>query len=318
MPQNRTTFQGLGGSSPYQRNIIVPRGGANEIGSQYTDLDENVIGESIGSFMDAFQQRKDARKQARLDRQEQALKIAELQGEITPELEEAILGPLQPEQPTLGGKLAGGLGRLIGIDTELGQPKAPFELTGEGGLKTKAERDAEVEESKFQRDLALKKFGSDLETSQKVEQMEKGVFVPGLTFEQEKDLQKLKNEGRKARGYANLKPKDKLKQDLYDGTVRPEDLTDKDFLILDKFWASMTPESQAQEALEYAENLVVAMEKGKVDKRSKEEVNQLIDDLASDYIRKLNRIVEESRGNRETGGRTGTSGRSLKNIMGGQ
>lgn len=314
-----TEYKGLGGNSPYQYNILRPSGGANEIGTQYTDLDENVIGETIGSFMDAYQKRKEARKQAAIERQQQALAIAEMQGEVTPELEEAILGPLQPEQPTRGAALVGGLGRLFGIDTQMGQPQEPFRLTG-GGLKTKQERELEKEEAKFQQGLAKEKYTSDLETQQKVEQKEKGVFNPTLSYEEQLNLVKERNKGIKARGYANLKPADKLKQDLYDGTKKPEDLTQADFLILGKYWASMTPEAQAEEALSYAEKIATSMTTGTMNKPTEAEMNQLVDRLATDYVDKLNKIIKKSKGKMGMGGRGGTGGtggRGLNEIMGG-
>jgi hypothetical protein len=305
-------------SSPYQYNIIRPPGGVNEVGSQYTDLDRDYYGE----FMDSYREGKDRKKQERLDKQEQAMRVSEMLGEVPPELEEDILGPVQPMDPTLGERALGGLGRLVGMDTEMGMPQEQFEVPEGGKLSTKHERELEKEARKaesegntkyleFLRGLYNKQFTSDLAVQQKETLNQKGLFNPSLSFEQRKELVELKN----AKPGRPLNAREKLQWDLYNGTKDINDITKKDMLILGKFWASMTPESRAEKALGFAQEMVAASQKGTVDKMNQDEIIQMTDDLAAEFIKKQDKILNELRGKEETGRK---GGRSLGQIMGGQ
>jgi len=315
-----TQYGGLGGgrgSSPYQYNIIRPPGGVNEVGSQYTDMDRDYFGE----FMDAYRSGKERRKAERLQAQEQAMKISEMLGSVPPELEDEILGPIQPDDPTLGERALGGLGRLVGIDTEMGLQPEQFEIPEGGKLSTQYERDVEKsqreaataaskEEMRFLRGLIGKKYQSDLNVQEKKELFNQGLWNPSLSYAQRIELIHEKERAKKKAGTVGGRKqtaKEKLKDDLYTGRKTLEDLDDADFLILDKFWSSMTPEARAEDALSYAENLVSSYTKGKIPKPTEEEINQMVDRMAEQYVQKQNDLIGKMGGKGSRRGKGGTS-----------
>jgi len=303
-----------GYNSPYTYNIIRPRE-ASVVGSQYTDLDRDFYGE----FMDAYRAGKDRYKQERADKQAQALKVSEMLGYVPQELEADILGPVQEVPPTLGEKAVGGLGRLLGIDTELGMQPEQFEIPEGKKISTEYEREIESEERKAQaeqlkhlRGLQNLQYASDLETEQLGEQIGAGYKAPELTFEQRKELKKI---GARNRGKP-LDAREKLRDDLYYGLKTIEDLGPEDYLLLGKFWASMTPESRAQEALEYAQDIVSAQLKGSVEDYTEAQIGSMVDNYASDFIKKQNTLIKKMRKSRKGRGTTTEGRRSLGNIMG--
>lgn len=287
MPRNG--FRGPGYDYPYTRNILRPAVGLNEFEGETFDTSD-LIGEGINSFMTSYQAQKDQRKQDRLDRQNQALKIAEMQGEVTPELEEAIMGPLQPEDATRGQQAIGGLGRMLGMDTDYGIPQEPFERTG-GPLLTKGQRDAEAATIKHERDIQMKQEESDIDLEQQRKEVEEELkFV---------DSQKKKIERIKATAEARskwktgkaLSAREKLQNDLYAGTKNLTNLTPEDYLILGKYWSSSTPASRSKEAIRIATDLWAADQKGKVKKGTKEERDAFIDEVSGDIIAKQDDLM---------------------------
>lgn len=289
-----TDYRGLGGSSrqsPYTYNIIRPPGGGNEVGSQYTDLD---IQDPISAFMDSYRAKKDRYKQDRLQKQEQALKVSEMLGYVPEELEADILGPVQPTPPTLGERVVGGLGRLVGVDTEMGRPKEGFEVPEGKKLLTDYEKEIAKEQrktgadyQKFLQDLYKEQFGSDLETQQKRTHVKEGLVDEPDT--QAKKLERIRETAKARKKYPTGKPlsaREKLQNDLYAGTKTLENLTQEDYLILGKYWSSSTPAARSKEALRIATDLFEADQKGKAKKATKEERNQMIDEIAGEIVQK--------------------------------
>jgi hypothetical protein len=301
-----------------------------------------------GEFMDSYREGKERNKQNRLDKQEQAMKISEMLGEVPPELESDILGPVQPDDPTLAERGIGGLGRLLGFDTEMGQQPEQFEVPEGMELQTKHQRELEKEEraaatassksqmqfyrgllgKKFQSELSKeeKEFQSDLNVEEKQELYNKGLWQPGLSYAQRIEMIHERERAKVKHGTGpagkKLSAKDKLKNDLYTGKKSLEDLDNADFLILDKFWSSMTPEARAEDALKFAETLGAAAVKGAIPKPSEEEINQMVDRMAEGYLTKQNELIEQIRGERGRGGKGGSGGSAtrkerLGNIMNG-
>jgi hypothetical protein len=280
----------------------------------------------FGEFMDSYRAGKDRYKQERADKQTQALKISEMLGYVPPELEADILGPAQEMPPTLGERAVGGLGRLIGIDNEMGLPPEQFEVPEGQKLSTQyergieeSERKAQAEALKHKRGLEKLKFESDLETEQLGEQIEEGYKAPELTYEQRLELKKA---GSRARG-GKLSAREKLQDDLYLGLKTLDDLGPEDYLLLGKYWSSMTPEAMSQEALDYAETIVEARIKASTGEFTDIEINQMVDDLATDFIKKQRRIMnnikdEQRKDSRKRKGRnlTGNEKPTMDEIWG--
>lgn len=312
-------YQGLGGrsaSSPYTYNIIRPSG-VNEVGSQYTDLD---IEDPISAFMGAYRAEKDRSKEQRRAKQEEAIKISEMLGYVPEELEGDILGPIQPDQTTLGEKALGGLGRLVGVDTEMGLPKEQFEIPEGKKLSTKYERDLEKTEretkadyTKFLRDLYKQQFGEELKLGTLRSKVKEGLVDEPLSFEQEKELIRERAAANRKNIAKNLSAREKLQNDLYTGAKNLQNLTEEDYLILGKYWSSSTPAARSKEALRIATDIFEADQKGRAKKATKEERKQFIDEIAREIVQTQDALMGEIResdieANRNRGGLYGLTG----------
>ncbi len=296
--------------NPYYAPVISPPGGANE-SEIPLDMGRDYVAEAIDAGISAYQGRKAAKRQQLLDDAKYASMIAEATGEFTPELQERVLAPTG-EQATLGEKALGGLGRMIGIDTRMGEGKAPIYVPP-GGLKTgyerdieKAEREAGSKYNQFLRDLFKTQFKGDVDFERKLKEKEAGITVPRLTFEQQLQLAKEKAKGS---GKGKLTAREQLAWDLYDGTVAPEDLDTADLMILGKYWNNMTPESRSKDALKYAQSLVEAMAKGSLTEMTDEQRSAMVDKLSQEFIDKQDTLINKFRGTRQrqpgTGGGLG-------------
>jgi hypothetical protein len=289
----------------------------NEVGSQYTDLDRDYFGE----FMGAYREGKERRKQDRLDKQEQALRISEMLGEVPPELEGDILGPVQPMPPTLGERAVGGLGRLIGIDTEMGQQPEPFELPEGAELKPKTQREAEAATLKHQRGLERLQEESDIDLAQQRTEVEEELkFVDS----QEKKLERIRVKAQQEalKPGKQLSAKERLQNDLYSGKKNLANMTTEDFLILDKYWSASTPAARTKDAIKIATDLWGDSQKGKAKKGTKKERQEFIDEVSREIIAKqdelMAQIQEQEAQSRGLYGVAGQGGdkRSLDNIWG--
>lgn len=283
--------------NPYYSPVISPPGGANE-SEIPLDMGRDYVAEAIDAGISAYQGRKAAKRQQLLDDAKYASMIAEATGEYTPELQERVLAPTG-EQATLGEKALGGLGRLIGVDTRMGEGKAPVYVPP-GGLKTKYERDIEKAEreagtkyNQFLRDLFKTQFKGDVDYQRKLKEKEAGITVPRLTFDEQI---KLAREKAKGSGKGKITAREQLAWDLYDGSVAPEELDTADLMILGKYWNNMTPETRSKDALKYAQSLVEAMEKGSLEAMTDEERSAMVDKLSKEFIDKQDALISKFRG----------------------
>lgn len=278
---------------PYYSPLIHPPGGASA-SSIPIDMDRNYIEEAMESGINAYLKRKEERRQRQLEDAQYAAQIAEMAGKYTPELQERVLAPTG-EEPTIGERALGGLGRLIGMDTKLGQGRRPISVPT-GGLQTKREREmlkSEQEQAdkynEFLRSLYKEQLKSDLAFQNKLAEKEHGIIVPRLTFAEQMALTKAKS---KADSTGKITAKEQLAWDLYNGDVLPEELDDADLMIMGKYWSNMTPESRARDALKYAQGIVEAVEKGSLEALSDEERSLLVDQLADEFVNKQESLVE--------------------------
>jgi hypothetical protein len=289
--------RGLGGS-PYTYNIIRPSG-VNEVGSQYTDLDRDYFGE----FMDAYREGKDRHKQERRDRQAEALKVSEMLGYVPEELEADVLGPVQEVPPTLGERAVGGLGRMLGIDTEIGTQPEQFEVPEGQKLSTQYERDIEktdretkADYTKFLRDLYKQQFGEELKLGSLRSKVGEGLIDEPDT--QARKIERIRETAKARQKWGTgktLTAREKLQNDLYSGTKNMTNLTPEDYLILGKYWSASTPASRSKEAIRIATDIFEADQKGKAKKATKDERNAFIDEVSREIIQKQEDLMGQIR-----------------------
>lgn len=287
----------------YYRPVINPPGGAS-VSSIPLDMGQDYIAEAIDAGVSSYRNKKAQAKQQQLDDAKYAAMLAEAIGGYTPELQERVMAPTG-EQATLGEKAIGGLGRMIGLDTRMGEGKAPIYVPP-GGLKTQYERDIEKSQreagtkyNEFLRDLFKEQFKGDVEYQQKLKEKEAGITVPRLTYEQQLQLAKEKAAADKG---GKMTAREQLAWDLYNGDIAVEDLDTADLMIMGKYWNNMTPESRSKDALKYAQSMVEAMEKGSLDTMSDVDRGAMVDKLAQEFIDKQDAIIGRFRGKQPSAG----------------
>lgn len=290
--------------SAYYRPVINPPGGAS-VSSVPLDMERDYIAEAIDTGIGAYRARKEATKQKKLEDAKAASMIAEATGQYTPELQERVLA-VTGEDPTIGEKAVGGLGRLIGIDTRMGEGTAPVTLPEGQKLRTgyereieKAEREAGTKYNQFLRDLFKEQYKGDITYQNKLKEKAAGITVPRLSFEQQMELVR-----ERARAAAQAKKefgkplsaREQLMEDIYTGEVGVDELDEGDFLVLGKYWNTMTPEARAKDALTYAQKIVEATAKGSLTEMPAEQRSKMVDELAAEYVAKQNDLIAKFKG----------------------
>jgi len=248
----------------------------------------------VGAF-EAYQKQKRTRKAEEMADAIYAKEIAELTGKYTPELEQRVLAPMGQEAPVMD-QVMGGLGRMVGMDTERGMTQ-PMSLPG--GLKTKYERAQEQKDIEYSRtqkkelDSHLRAIEKDTLAKEKAseifrEETDEGYRKKPFSFEEELKLRQTNERS----GDLNTKvggAKERLMQDIYQGKKKWEDLNEGDFLILRSDWAIREPGETAMDIVKMAQNLTATAFKDTISARKLERagytqetyLQKMIDDIHS-------------------------------------